>query len=448
MKPSISLDSPKHWNSSLPDCPNPEKAVEFCALPNWSCATESAWSILNKFQWLNRLPYPLLLRAIGRPEPIDTEPGIDLRFDASVDVQVLSSNFRIPVDHVKRGFPPIHDREIVRLIFARLLRYCPTCLHGGFHATVHQCLLLPRCPIHNLPLRQHCPSCRRVIAYRMDASSGAHPYACPSCHVWLAPPLHLGRGKPALPNWAQIALLDGWMRFLQVQINAISLAPRPFGISDAVYCAGIFERLGWIREAQMLFRSAPPTAASEADARRRLARRWLAARGEDRANLKSRSGLHYTKHYWYSFRGDYAHLEHRYTTTVSALACRLAAPIPPRNTNEPSHAFTIGVACFTLWRMAWEGVVHPDLLDRQLHPAFGIGIWLAHHRDAPTRAGERAKLMKDFDASLERTLATAIAVAQFMRLRGTYLFDRRLIVPAICDSAQITTFANQRTATH
>ena len=97
--------------------------------------------------------------------------------------------------------------------------------------------------------------------------------------------------------------------------------------------------------------------------------------------------------------------------------------------------------------MAWEGVVHPHLLDRQFHPAFGIGIWLAHQRDAPTRSWERAKLMKDFEASLERTLATAIAVTQFMRSRGTYLFDRRLITPAICDSGQIHTFANQRTVT-
>lgn len=282
----------------------------------------------------------------------------------------------------------------------------------------------------------------------MDASSVAHPYACQSCHVSLALSLDLPRGKPTLPNAAQIALLDGWMQFLRVQVDAVSLPLRPFGITDAVYSARLFNRLGWIREIQTLFCSAPPTAAGETDARRHLARRWLEMRGSDRANLKSPSGLHYTKHYWYSFRGDYAHLEHRYTTALSSLACRLATPIRPRNANEPSHAFTIGVASFTLWRMAWEGVAHPYLLDRQLHPAFGIGIWLAHHRDAPTRAWERAKLIKDFDASLERTLATAIAVTQFMRSCGTYLFDRRLITPAICDSGQILTFTNQTMVTH
>ena len=417
-------------------------------MPHWSCAMESAWSIQNKFQWLNRLPYPLLLRAVGRPDLIDTEPALDLRFFAAVDIRLLSSHFRIPADCIRHGFPAIQDREAIRLLFARWLRYCPTCLQGGFHATVHQCLLLQQCPIHNLPLRQQCPSCRRLIAYRMDPSSVAHPYGCPSCHVSLAPSLGLPRGKPIMPNAAQIALLDGWMRFLRLQIDAVSLPLRPFGITDAVYSVGLFYRLGWIREMQSLFRSAPPTAAGETDARRCLARRWLNARGVDRVNLKPPSGIHYTKHYWYSFRGDYAHLEHLYTTAVSKLACRFATPIRPHNTNEQSHAFTIGVASFTLWRMAWEGVVYPYLLDRQFHPAFGIGIWLAHQRVAPTRSWERAKLMKDFEASLERTLATAIAVTLFMRSRGTYLFDRRLIALAICDSGQILTLANQRTVTH
>jgi hypothetical protein len=163
MKPTSSLDSPKRWNSSLRDWPSPEDAVEFCTMPHWSCAMESAWSIQNKFQWLNRLPYPLLLRAVGRPDLIDTEPALDLRFFAPVDIRLLSSHFRIPADRIRHGFPSNRDREVIRQIFARWLRYCPTCLQGGFRATLHQCLLLHQCPVHNLPLRQHCPSCRRLI---------------------------------------------------------------------------------------------------------------------------------------------------------------------------------------------------------------------------------------------------------------------------------------------
>ena len=401
---------------------------------------ESAWSIQNKFQWLNRLPYPVLLRTFGRPTLPDAEPEIDLRFASSIDVELMSRSFQIPPDRIERAFPPIEEHEMVRLLFARLLRYCPTCLVGGFHATLHQCLLLIRCPIHNARLRQRCPRCRRPIAYRLNASNAANPYACPGCRSPLATGLNEPRARPQLPSPEQVRLLEEWMRFLRTQIDAQSLPRRPFGMRDSAYAAALFRRLRFVREAQALFFRAPPIAPVDCEAGWRLARRWLHAPDPNRSVHPLPPGLRYARRQWKGFRGEYVRLERRYAAALVRLTCRLDVPVRALNAKENVTACSFGFAASVLWRMAWEGVVYVHHLDQHHHPAFGIAVWLTFRPAIATRPTDRKILAKDFDAILERTLGTAIAVTHFMRVRGTYLFERRLVAPLICDYARSLTF--------
>jgi hypothetical protein len=155
-----------------------------------------------------------------------------------------------------------------------------------------------------------------------------------------------------------------------------------------------------------------------------------------------RPGLRYARRQWKGFRGEYVRLERRYVAALACLACRFDVPVRPLNAKEKVTACSFGFAAAVLWRMAWEGVVHVHYLDQHHHPAFGIGVWLALRPAIATHPTDRKNLMKDFDAVLERTLATAIAVTQFMRVRGTYLFEGRLVAPLICDFARSLTFAN------
>ena len=75
----------------------------------------------------------------------------------------------------------IETDAVVRALCASVLRFCPSCLAVGLHATIHQCRLITVCPVHQIRLRARCPYCRTPIAYRFDALAAAHPNACPHC---------------------------------------------------------------------------------------------------------------------------------------------------------------------------------------------------------------------------------------------------------------------------
>ncbi len=84
---------------------------EFCTRPRWSCDGESAWSILNKFQWLNRLPLNALLAPLGRADLIDAEPNLDLRFASMIDVKTTSTNLGISSARITRPKPDARARN-------------------------------------------------------------------------------------------------------------------------------------------------------------------------------------------------------------------------------------------------------------------------------------------------------------------------------------------------
>jgi hypothetical protein len=41
---------------------------------------------------------------------------------------------------------------------------------------------------------------------------------------------------------------------------------------------------------------------------------------------------------------------------------------------QSSCSCSFGTAALKLWRMAWEGVMHPVMLELLSHPAFGIAV--------------------------------------------------------------------------
>jgi hypothetical protein len=226
---------------------------EFCTRPRWSCDGESAWSILNKFQWLNRLPLNALLAPLGRTDLIDAEPNLDLRFASMIDVRTTSTNLGISSARMTRAFVSIQNQTLARAIFSNVLRYCPICLIDGFHATLFQCLLLDQCPIHCRQLRVNCPQCHEAIEYRLNASAAANPYSCPHCRIGLAPGIDADCGRPVLPSAEQIDALFRWQEWIETHSDIISLPPREFGMPDTIFHAGIFARLKFIVPAPVVW---------------------------------------------------------------------------------------------------------------------------------------------------------------------------------------------------
>lgn len=65
------------------------------------------------------------------------------------------------------------------------LRFCVKCLDLGYHSVVYQHVALACCPLHNLPLEDVCPHCRREITPTF-LSAIKHPFECPHCDASLA----------------------------------------------------------------------------------------------------------------------------------------------------------------------------------------------------------------------------------------------------------------------
>ena len=159
--------------------------------------------------------------------------------------------------------------------------------------------------------------------------------------------------------------------------------------------------------------------------------------------------LNYPRREWKSFRGIHARLESDYEAAVDRL--RQARDITGAITQrvQPSDSCSFGLAVLTLWCMAWEGTLQPTTFNRHNHPAFGIAVWLTlQQRPHSNYYVSQQDLRRDFRITLEASLATAMAVVQVMRSKGTYLFEPRLLRPTMFDCPASQTLANRMPVSH
>jgi hypothetical protein len=413
---------------------------EFCTRPRWSCDGESAWSILNKFQWLNRLPLNALLAPLGRADLIDAEPNLDLRFASMIDVKTTSTNLGISSARITRAFVPIQNQTLARAIFSNVLRYCPICLIDGFHATLFQCLLLDQCPIHCRRLQENCPQCHDTIEYRLNASAAANPYSCPRCLIGLSPSIDAACGRPILPSAERIGALFRWQEWIETHSDIISLPPREFGAPDAIFHASIFARLKFMKDFQTIFPDFPMQTSNFRSPSHQLAIRWL----DTPNNGHPIKRLSYVRKKWQGFRGIYRHLESDYETAVDRIRQTLDIAGLITHRKQSSNSCSFGLAVLTLWSMAWEGTLLPATFNRHNHPAFGIAVWLTLQRRPHTNFHvSHQELRRKFRTALEDSLASAMTLARGMNAHGIYLFEPRLLLPTIFDSARSQRFANR-----
>ena len=75
------------------------------------------------------------------------------------------------------------------------LRYCETCLVGGFHAAWFQWQPLERCPLHNQRFRSGCFECAAPIPYILGTELASSPLRCSNCRCNWVPVLHRSAGR-------------------------------------------------------------------------------------------------------------------------------------------------------------------------------------------------------------------------------------------------------------
>ncbi len=82
---------------------------------------------------------------------------------------------------------PLSQKRLVDSLLSRFqygsenalggLRYCRSCLAGGYHSALYQQGFIRKCPIHGEALLSACPSCLRRIAYALPMARD--PFSCP-----------------------------------------------------------------------------------------------------------------------------------------------------------------------------------------------------------------------------------------------------------------------------
>jgi hypothetical protein len=203
----------------------PGEGATYTRRPEWTHSLESLWSILAKWQFVNRLPYWSLARCVSALSRANLYEGVDLRVLESFDLQALAECTGVPHGALCGG-ACVATLACSGLAFAcTSLRWCRACMNEGFHATLFQFMPITRCPIHRDRLIDVCPRCRNAIHYRLDTAFAANPLACPNCSghlvadptVLLQPYMSAGRSHNV---WA-------WQRLLAKYAHWYPDLPRP-----------------------------------------------------------------------------------------------------------------------------------------------------------------------------------------------------------------------------
>ncbi|MBY0240083.1 MAG: hypothetical protein K2X55_12280 [Burkholderiaceae bacterium] len=100
-------------------------------------------------------------------------------------------------------------------LMSEYLRRCPICVRLGYHFIVHQVRVLGTCPLHHVPLREHCSRCARHLAYDLGASKVQGPITCPGCAAPLLPVTRGGYPTTGVIAGREFGLLARWLAFLR-----------------------------------------------------------------------------------------------------------------------------------------------------------------------------------------------------------------------------------------
>ena len=190
----------------------PAEGHTFTRRPQWIRPLESLWGILTKWQFANCVPYSTIATTVFSRPYAGGHCGVDFRVLEAFDLGALAHHSGLSRAALAGGACCGNAESLVLALTSAHLRYCPSCLNEGFHATLFQFTPIIRCPIHHVRLREACRHCRDRIPYRLDAAFAARPFACPRC----AHPLLADATILMLPhgNVDGLANVLRWQRFL------------------------------------------------------------------------------------------------------------------------------------------------------------------------------------------------------------------------------------------
>ena len=404
----------------------PVAEPSFTRRPGWSQPLESLWAILAKWQFVNCLPYATIARCMCAPLRAPAYEGLDLRVHGGFDLDALNQHSGVSRARLCAGVCSAAADSPVLAWTSTHLRFCPSCMRTGFHATLFQFTPICRCPIHNDRLIEACPACGGRTPYRLDAAFAANPLACPHCRRSLLPdPTALTRARQTPEDFDAIWR---WQRLLAKYVCWYPISPctrndlsepidGTIGADRPRYPARPADRLAFIGVLQGVMRE-PPDMASMATRRTRLgspAHRHLDL-DVDPVQAPEFAGA-----CWPGFETQsFIDLCHHY-----ARFCHRRLAQADMRTHRVLH----------WWRRSWDGAIARPVTARIAfnHPPFGVAEWAAFR--APLfsdRTASADALLSRFDDDLQLTWDSWAGVLdQFdsSQLRGLH---PRLVPPRSC----------------
>ena len=110
------------------------------------------------------------------------------------------------------------------------LRLCPACVRLGYHFVLHQLQLFTRCPLHDLPLREHCLRCGERLMYNLGCSTVHGAMNCAACHAPQLPVTRGGYPVVRVMTEQMAAPISRWLACLRYRITNPALF-RKAGVS-------------------------------------------------------------------------------------------------------------------------------------------------------------------------------------------------------------------------
>ncbi|WP_156885738.1 hypothetical protein [Massilia niastensis] len=116
---------------------------------------ETAWAWSAKLAAANALSAFEVAGLMGIPA---THPPSLLPPRTPRAALTLGRNMGVPTWQVKQAFLG-GDPQSLHPLMSEFLRRCPACVRLGYHLILHQMRVLDTCPLHHVPLREHCARC-------------------------------------------------------------------------------------------------------------------------------------------------------------------------------------------------------------------------------------------------------------------------------------------------
>lgn len=327
--------------------------------PQLFAAYETAWALGAKLAAVNALSAFEVAAWIGVPAG-QAQPLLQVRPPRSA--LTLGGSVGLPYLRIEQAFLG-GALQCLHPLVSEYLRRCPICVRLGYHFIVHQLRVLSTCPLHHVPLREHCSRCATHLPYDLGASKVQGPITCPECAAPLLPVTRGGFPTTVAITGREFGLLERWMAFLRrrAALPAWRNGSVVIDTSRHALTASGHERLSAILPAGSVWRTLTCQRACWCDD-------W-----EHRA---------LAQRYW-----QHANALWRQCDPPSRRWCRCLLKGDATKTAPNAH-----VLAFLYWRMTWQGCSNPYLLRRGHGlPLYGIAEW---------QAGQPAPDNDDLDAEL------------------------------------------------